>query len=152
MASMWRLRLAGVGLMAIGVFVGVASAQVADLLTPSFLRTGLFTVRPGEEAIFSVSLDDGSSGASASVLVQFLNPNGGVVLQQNVRLTPGKSTALPLTTPGRYRAYARVLDAPRLFGARRVVVGTVEVGSDDFVYPTRWVCSIDDSIPSKDPG
>jgi hypothetical protein len=147
-----RLRLAGLGLLAAGVTIGVASAQVADLLTPSFLRTGLFTVRPGETATFSVSLDDATAGAQASVLVQLLNENGGVVTQANVRLNAGRSTSLPVTAPGRYRAYARVLDAPRIFGARRLVVGTVEVGSDEFVYPTRWVCSIDDAIPGKDPG
>jgi hypothetical protein len=152
MTSVARLRLAGIGLLAAGVTVGVAGAQVADLLTPSFLRTGLFTVRPGETATFSVSLDDATSGAQASVLLQLLNPTGGVVTQANLRLNAGRSISLPVTEPGRYRAYARVLDAPRIFGSRRVVVGTVEVGSDDFVYPTRWVCSIDDSVGPKDPG
>jgi hypothetical protein len=57
-----------------------------------------------------------------------------------------------VVNPGRYRLHGRVLDAPRVFDARRIIMATVEIGGDDFVFPLRPVCSIDDSVPSGRPG
>jgi len=152
MSTTWRSRMMGFGLLTLGVVAGAGGAVAAGAVTPGFLDTGLFTVRPGEHAIFSVSLDAAPGSASAPVLLQFLDESGVVTLQQNALLDPGQSTALSLTADGRYRAHARFLDQPRAFGVRRRVVGTVEVGVDDVAIPPRWVCSIDDSVPSVRPG
>ena len=152
MSRAWRLRMMGLGLLTLGVVVGAGGAVAAGAATAGFIDTGLFTVRPGEHAIFSVSLDAPAGSASAPVLLQFLDESGVVALQQNVLLDPGQSTALLLTADGRYRAHARVRDQPRAFGVRRRAVATVEVGATDIASPPRWVCSIDDSVPSGRPG
>ena len=152
MSTTWRLRMMGLGLLTLGAVAGAGGAVAAGAVTPGFLDTGLFTVRPGEHATFSVSLDAPPGSASAPVLLQFLDESGVVMLQQNVLLDPGHSTALSLAADGRYRAHARVLDEPRAFGVRRRVVGTVELGSDDLAILPRWICSIDDSMPSVRPG
>ena len=152
MSSTWRLRLAGVGLMAIGIVAGAAGVRAVETLTPSFFNTGVFTVRAGEHADVFASLDDAPSAGPAAVLLQVLDENGAVVLQKNVSLSPGKSTKMQVVNAGRYRVHGRVLDAPRVFGARRLVMATVEIGTADFVFPLRPVCSLDDSVPSGRPG
>ncbi len=152
MSTTWRLRMMGLGLLTLGVVAGAGGAVAAGAVTPGFLDTGLFTVRPGEQAMFSVSLDAPPGSASATVLLQFLDEAGVVALQQNVLLAPGQSTVLSQAADGRYRAHARVLDQPGSLGVRRRVVGTVELGSNDIAIPPRWICSIDDSVPSGRPG
>jgi len=61
--SKLRVYVIGAAILVTGVGIGVAGAQVAQaLLQPSFLNTGLFSVRPGERARFFVSLDDREDG------------------------------------------------------------------------------------------
>jgi hypothetical protein len=144
--------MTGVGLLVAGVVAGAAGVQAVEALTTTFLNTGIFTVRPGEYADVFAALDDAASAGPAAVLLQVFNENGAVVQQQNVSLSPGKSTKMRVVNPGRYRLHGRVLDAPRVFDARRIIMATVEIGGDDFVFPLRPVCSIDDSVPSGRPG
>ena len=109
-----------------------------EALTPSFFDTGVFTVRPGEHADrLRVARRCAVRAASAAVLLQFLDQNGGVVLQKNVSLSPGKSTKMQVVNGRAATAlHARVLDAPRR--VRRATRGDRHRGDrhDDFVFPT----------------
>jgi hypothetical protein len=153
MMSKFKMHVIGVAILVTGVGIGVAGAQVAQALSqPSFLNTGLFSVRSGEQARFFVSLDDREDGQPARVALEFIDEDGRVVARKAMTLAAGQSATLAADRPGRYRAHARVLDEPRLLGARRTVVGTVEVENDNLVFPIRPVCAIDDSYNPVRPG
>jgi hypothetical protein len=142
-----KMLAVGMALLVAGVCLGAAGQAVRTQLKPSYLNTGLFTVRDGEQARFFVSLDDQTGGETATVLLQFFDQDGNAAPSTTVTLGPGRSGMLEVSAAGRFRAHARVLDQPRLLGARRAVVGTVEVsvaGSTDLTTPIRTICSIDE--------
>ena len=123
-------KLTGMGLLVAGILIGATGAKALDALTPSYLDTGIFTVQPGEAGRFYASLHDITGSASATVLLQILDHAGALIVQKKVTLAAGKSTSIAVNVPGKYRAHARILDAPRVFGAERRVLGTMEVGND----------------------
>jgi hypothetical protein len=132
-----------VGCLLVGIGGGAVGAQViGEVLRPSYLNSGMFSMQPNDTAEFFVTLDDNRNGAPAQVRLQFLDSAGTVVARQVVVLQAGQSTSLRLEGPGSYRAHAQVLDPGLQLLGRRTVVGTVEVVN--FTTGTRGpVCSID---------
>ena len=150
MSKMRSMKLAGLGLLLVGVCAGLAAAQVAQMMQARYLNTGLFTVRGGQTASFHVVLDDRRTGEPAEVALQFLDADGAIVGSSKVTLQAGQSTTLRIDRPGVYRAHAQVIEPSGIFSARRAVAGTVEI-FDQFTTETRFVCSIDDSSPGVRP-
>jgi len=155
----------GFGLLLVGVIAGAAGAQVVESLArPHFLNSGLFTLAADEVVHFNVTLDDGR-GPEARVLLQLFDEKGDVVKRQDVSLVPGQSATLDHPGPGVFRAHAQIVEPSNIqLGARRIVVGTVEIlgsgvagvearsivggplvaGLLDIAIPRRFVCSSDD--------
>ena len=132
---------AGLGLLVTGVLIGATGAMAVETRTPSFLDAGAFTVLPGEDARFFVSLHDRAKAVPASVLLQILDEAGAVVVERNISLAAGKTTSIAVHAPGKYRAHARILDAPRVFLSERRILGTVEVGNE-LTLTIRPVCTM----------
>lgn len=146
----------GAGLLVVGVLVGAAGAQVIEFARPRFLNTGLFSIEAGEGANFHVALDDRAGGPPARVLLQLFNHDGDVVArQEEPHLEAGKSTTLAFRAPGLYSAHAQILEPTGRLGGRRIMLGTLEIGSLDTATlatagvlsiraPIRFACSSDD--------
>jgi hypothetical protein len=138
-----RATMMALGCLLIGVFAGVVGAQVVQGRDRAhYLNTGLFSVGPGEETTFRVTLDDHRTGPPARVSLQLYDQNGAVLLADEVTLQPGESTALQLREPGVFRAHAQVLESPLRLSNRRTVVGTVELFDIKTTDPPRFVCSV----------
>jgi hypothetical protein len=120
----------GLALLLVGIVAGAGAAQVLPTLEPdSFLNTGLFSVGQGEGVNFHVSLDDRRTGPPTTVLLRLLDRSGAVVARREATLNPGQSTTLVHREPGLYRAHAEVVEPDGALGARRIVLGTVEIFS-----------------------
>src|ERR671913_381461 len=96
-----------IGGLLIGVFVGVAGAQVVQKSPSHYLNSGLFTVASGEGARFSVALDDVQGALPAQVTLQLHNEDGAVMTGKTITLQAGQSAILETHQPGTYRAHAR---------------------------------------------
>jgi hypothetical protein len=130
-----------VGCLLIGVFMGVAGAQVVQKGPSHYLNSGLFTVAAGEGARFSVALDDFQGALPAQVTLQLHDEDGAVMTGKTVTLQAGQSAILETRQAGIYRAHARVVEPSQPPSGRRVAVGSVEVHDiDDLLLRRRYVC------------
>jgi hypothetical protein len=146
----------GLALLLVGVISGAVGAQVLPSLQPdSFLNSGLFTVAENEVVRFSVSLDDRRAGPPATVLMRLLDAQGTVVARRDVTLQAGASATLLYRKSGEFRAHADIVEPDSAIGARRIILGTVEISSTgstgdptalnlDFGTDPRFVCSMND--------
>jgi hypothetical protein len=115
------------GCLLIGVCAGAVGAQVVEGVSPvRYLNTGLFTLSARQNAEFHATLDDTRAGASAKVLMTFIDERGVIVARREVVLLPGQSATLELAGPATVRAHAEFTEATSLFGPRRAIVGSVE--------------------------
>ena len=128
-------------LLLVGVFAGVAGAQIFQALQRvQILNTGLFTVPEGGSATFYVSLDDRRDGPATRVALRIFDANGQAKAVNDVILQPGQSSRLTVDEAGLYRAHAEAFDPALGLGARREVVGHVEV-VDSLKLVTHGVCA-----------
>jgi hypothetical protein len=123
-----RITMGFAALLLSGVVVGVGAEQLVPGLVPSsFLNSGLFTVNEGEGVSFHASLEDVRTGPSATVLLRLIDETGVVVARRDVVLGPGQSATLRYRRAGRLRAHADIFEPTTATGARRIVVGSLEV-------------------------
>ena len=136
-----KVGLIAIGCLTLGVFVGVAGAQVAFLRL--FLNTGLFHAKTTDIVRFSTSLDDVQGQPPARVFLQLINASGVVVANKPAVLQPGQSTTLVFTGLGTdVRAHTEVIESVAQPTARRRHVSIVEV-EDTLTAERKYVCSFD---------
>jgi hypothetical protein len=128
-------------MLLVGLCAGVAGAQIfRNLHRVQIINSGLFTVPPGGSANFFISFDERQDGLPTNVSLRLFDEHGAVKAADDVTLRPGQSTKISVNEEGLYRAHAEAWDPSFGLGARREVVGRVEL-LDDLLLVTGGVCA-----------
>ena len=149
MSTRTKVLWTAVGCLLIGVCGGAVAAQVVESAWHvRYLNTGLFRLSANQNAEFHATLDDTRAGASATVLMTFIDERGVVVARREVVLQGGQSATLEMAGPAVVRAHAEFAEATSFSSPRRAIVGSVEL-LDLTTLERGPTCSIDEGGSSS---